>query len=179
MARCVMLACSAVPPRIKAILLLAWALLRAALRSIFTRRPSGIARFRENYDADRLPPVTAAEREELALFGRCVACGLCDRGEAGRISRSRGQYRGVMPLMLAASRSMPDFQAAQLSFAHVSDEVLEEKERICPTRVPMREIARFVRDKASELTQSLPPPKPSSRKARGRLRKPAPQAEGL
>ena len=165
MARCVMLACRAVPPRLKAILLLALALVRTALRLIFARKVSGIARFRENYDADR--------------FGRCIACGLCDRGESERIARSRGQYRGVMPLMLAASRSMPDFQAAQISFAHVPAEVLEEKERSCPTRVPMREIARFVRDKAAELTQSLPPPKPSGKKRRLRQRKPAPLAEGL
>jgi hypothetical protein len=174
-----MLACRAVPPRLKAILLLALALVRTALRLIFARKVSGIARFRENYDADRLPPVTATERAELARFGRCIACGLCDRGESERIARSRGQYRGVMPLMLAASRSMPDFHAAQISFAHVPAEVLEEKERSCPTRVPMREIARFVRDKAAELTQSLPPPKPSGKKRRLRQRKPAPLAEGL
>jgi len=173
-----------VPPRLKAILLLAWALLRTVVRRTFGKRIDGIARFRENYDADRLPPVSPDEREELCEFGRCIACGLCDRGEAARVAASGGRYRGVMPLMLAASRSMPDFHAAAMSFSHVPDEVLAEKERICPTRVPMRKIARFVRAKAEELTRSLPPPPLQSGRARGKKaaevrRKPAPQAEGL
>ncbi len=172
------------PPRIKAILLLAWAVFRTVLRLTFSKKVDGIARFRENYDADRLPPVTPAEREQLEEFGRCIACGLCDRGEGERIAASGGRYRGIMPLMLAASRSMPDFHAAQMSFAFVPDEVLEDKERLCPTRVPMRKIARFVHDKAEELTRSLPPPsvrprRPAAKKAPKRDRKPAPQAEGL
>lgn len=172
------------PPRLKAILLLAWALLRTLVRVTFGKKLDGIARFRENYDADRLPPVTPPEREELTEFGRCIACGLCDRGEGARIASSAGRYRGIMPLMLAASRSMPDFHAAQISFACVPDEVLGEKEQQCPTGVPMRKIARFVRDKAAELTRSLPPPPVRVGRARGKKapskdRKPAPQAERL
>lgn len=168
------------PPRLKAILLLAWALLRTVLGRAFGKKVDGIARFRENYDADRLPPVTPAERAELAEFGRCIACGLCDRGEGARIAASGGHYRGVMALMLAASRSMPDFHAAQIAFAHVPDEVLAEKERLCPTRVPMRKIARFVRDKAEELTRSLPPPPVTKRPhAAKKPRKPSPEAESL
>lgn len=170
-----MLAWPAVPPRIKALLLLTWAVIRTIFRRIFSARSDGLALFRENYAADRLPPVAPDERAELAEFGRCIACGLCDRGEAARIAASRGRYRGVMPLMLAASRSMPDFHAAQLSFAIVPEEALAEKEARCPTRVPMRKIARFVRDKADELSQSLPPPPPTGKKRR----KPAPEAERL
>lgn len=165
----------AVPPRIKAILLLAWAVIRTVFRRLFSARVDGLARFRDNYAADRLPPVTPSERQELVAFGRCIACGLCDRGESSRIAGSAGRYRGIMPLMLAASRSMPDFHAAQLSFSHVSDQVLEQKEQLCPTRVPMRKIAHFVRDKADELRRSLPPPAASTKKRR----KPVPQAESL
>jgi hypothetical protein len=94
----------------------------------------------------------------MTAFGRCIACGLCDRGEADRIARSGGAYRGVMALVLAASRSMPDFRAAAYSFSFVPDEVLAEKERICPTGVPFRDIARFVRDKASAVGGPLPLP---------------------
>ena len=92
----------------------------------------------------------------MSEFGRCIACGICDRGERARIAQSEGAYRGVMELMLSASRSMPDFGAAALGFAHVSDEVLDEKELLCPTRVPMRKIAAFVRTKAGEARVSLP-----------------------
>jgi hypothetical protein len=147
-----------VPGRVKAILLLALALVRTLLRRIFSRRRGGIALFRETYDADGLPPVSPEERARMTSFGRCIACGLCDRGEAERIAGSGGAYRGVMALVLAASRSMPDFRAAAYSFSFVSDEVLAEKETICPTGVPFRDIARFVRAKADAVGGPLPLP---------------------
>jgi hypothetical protein len=155
-----------VPPRLKAWFLLTLSMLQSLLRRLFGRA-SGIAAFRRAYDADGLPPVTAAERAELPSFSRCVACGICDRGESERIAASGGAYRGVMPLMLSASRSMPDFRAAAYSLGFVSDEVLAEKERMCPTEVPMRRIAAFLRAKAAEVggpwplpsrIDSLPPP---------------------
>jgi hypothetical protein len=74
-----------------------------------------------------------------------------------------------MELMLAASRSMPDFGAAALAFAHVPEDILADKERICPTGVQMRKIAAFVRAKASDARLSqpvdasgLPPVRPST-----------------
>jgi hypothetical protein len=146
------------PPRLKAILLLAVFLIKTVFRRIFTSNKSGIAAFRANYDADGLPPVTPAEREAMPDFSRCIACGLCDRGEGWRIAASGGAYRGVMALVLAGSRSMPDYRAAAYSFSFVSDEVLAEKELICPTQVPFRAIARFVRDKAAAVGGPLPLP---------------------
>jgi hypothetical protein len=144
--------------RIKALWLLAWALIGTLFRRAFGGGASGLAAFRENYDADGLPPVTELERERMSEFQRCIACGLCDRGEAGRIRQSGGAYRGVMPLVLAGSRSMPDFRAAAYSFSFVSDEVLAEKERICPTGVPFRALAEFVRAKAAAVGGPLPLP---------------------
>ena len=156
------------PPRLKAILLLALYLVKSAGRRLFTRRKSGIAALRANYDADGLPPVTPAERAVMPSFSGCIACGLCDRGESGRIAASGGAYRGVMALVLAGSRSMPDYRAAAYSFGFVSDEVLAEKERICPTQVPFRAIARFVRDKANAVGGALPlPPRIESLPPRG------------
>jgi hypothetical protein len=146
------------PPRLKAILLLAVFLIKTVFRRLFTRNKSGIAAFRANYDADGLPPVSLAEREAMPDFSRCIACGLCDRGESARIAASGGAYRGVMALVLAGSRSMPDYRAAAYSFSFVSDQVLAEKERICPTQVPFRAIARFVRDKAAAVGGPLPLP---------------------
>jgi hypothetical protein len=146
------------PPRLKAILLLALYLLKTLGRRLFTRHKSGITAFRANYDVDGLPPVTPVERAAMPGFSRCIACGLCDRGESGRIAASGGAYRGVMALVLAGSRSMPDYRAAAYSFGFVSDEVLAEKELICPTGVPFRAIARFVRDKAEAVGGVLPLP---------------------
>jgi hypothetical protein len=146
-----------VPPRLKAWLLLTVAMLKSLLRRAFGNA-GGIAAFRHNYDADGLPPVTAAERAELPTFSRCLACGICDRGEGERIAASGGAYRGVMPLMLSASRSMPDFRAAAYSLSFVTDEVLAEKEKICPADVPMRRIAAFLRAKAAEVGGPWPLP---------------------
>ena len=64
----------------------------------------------------------------------------------------------AVPLMLAASRSMPDYRAAAYSFSFVPGEVLEAKEAVCPTRVPMLAVARFVRAKANEVGGPLPLP---------------------
>lgn len=146
------------PPRLKALLLLAAYLLKTIGRRLFTRNKSGIAAFRAAYDADGLPPVSPEERAAMPAFSRCIACGLCDRGEAERIQASGGAYRGVMALVLAGSRSMPDYRAAAYSFSFVSDEVLAQKELICPTQVPFRAIARFVRDKAGAVGGALPLP---------------------
>jgi len=155
--------------RVKALWLLAVALLVALVRRLLRRRVDGIAAFRANYDADGLPPVSAGERARMAGFSRCIACGLCDRGEGERIAQSGGAYRGVMALALAASRSMPDYRAAAYSFSFVSEEVLAEKELICPTGVPFRQIAEFVRDKAAEVGGPLPLPR--------RIRSLSPQAD--
>lgn len=146
-----------VPPRVKAWLLLTVALLKSLVRRLFNNG-GGIAAFRAAYDADGLPPVTASERAELVTFSRCIACGICDRGESERIAASGGAYRGVMPLMLSASRSMPEFRAAAYSLSFVSDEVLAEKELTCPAQVPMRRIAAFLRAKANEVGGAWPLP---------------------
>jgi hypothetical protein len=115
-----------VPPRIKALFLLALALLRTVVRRAFGGGRDGLKAFKANYASDGLAPVTADQRAAMADFGRCIACGLCDRGESARIARSGGAYRGVMEAILAASRSMPDYAAAALSFSHVPDSVRAE-----------------------------------------------------
>lgn len=138
------------PGRLHAILLLAFALLATIWRRIVGRGPRGLALFRANYDADRLPPVTKDERDELATFGGCIACGRCNLGDGPLVASSKGAFPGTMALMLASSRSMPDYDAGVRGFAYVSDEVLAEKEALCPTAVPMRRIKAFVRRKAEE-----------------------------
>jgi hypothetical protein len=142
--------------------LLAWALLRSLLAPLLgTRR--GLAEFRKSYAADRLRPLSPDERRALPLFTGCIACGLCDIGEGARVARSAGTYAGVMDLMLASSRNMPDFDAAVRSFQAVGDDRLAELEARCPVRVPMRQVAAFVRAKAAELDEA--PPRPSRRSA--------------
>jgi hypothetical protein len=142
--------------RIKALVLLALALLRTLWRLAWHPNIDGLARFRENYAADGLTPLSELERNQMRQFGRCIACGRCERGDAERILAARGQFRGTMSLVLAASRSMPDYRAAARGFAHLSEAELEAKERLCPTRVPLRQIARFVSANAAAARVSLP-----------------------
>jgi hypothetical protein len=141
--------------RLHALFTLAWALVRSLLAPLLGLR-RGIEDFRRSYAADRLPPIREDEREPALRFGGCIACGLCDAGAGPVIAASHGRYAGVMDLMLCSSRSMPDYDAARLSFDAVGDDRLAELESRCPTRVPMRRIARFVRDKADEMARPTP-----------------------
>jgi hypothetical protein len=134
--------------RALALAILVWSLIKVTLDRAFGAK-TGLPLFHENYDADRLPPVDAEERAQLAAFSRCIACGRCDLGEGERMARSRGAYPGLMTVVLASSRSMPDFDAAALALEHVPDEVLARKVDECPTRVPFVELAKFVRNKAA------------------------------
>jgi hypothetical protein len=137
--------------RLHALFVLAWGLIRSLVAPLVGRR-RGLADFVHSYAADRLPPLTPGERQELPALSGCIACGLCDVGEGAAIARSGGRYAGVMDLMLASSRNMPDFDAAALSFEAVGDERLAELETRCPARVPMRRLAAFVRAKAAEVS---------------------------
>jgi hypothetical protein len=139
--------------RLHALVLLAWALVRSLLAPLLgTRR--GLAEFRSSYAPDRLPPLSPDERRRLPELTGCIACGLCNVGEGERIARSGGVYTGVMDLMLASSRNMPDFDAAVRSFDAVGDDRLAVLEGRCPVRVPMRQVAAFVRAKAAEMADA-------------------------
>ncbi len=134
--------------RVLAAVILAWSLLKVLFARAFSRK-TGLPLFHENYDADRLPSVDPAERAAMSRFSRCIACGRCDLGEADRIARSNGAYPGLMTIVLASSRSMPDYDAAVIALDHVPEAVLAAKERECPTSIPFVELARFVRAKAA------------------------------
>jgi hypothetical protein len=153
----------AVMEQLYALVLLAWALVRTLVASVFGSR-RGLAAFEKSYAKDRLPPVSPEERRALPLFGGCIACGLCDLGEGARAAASLGVYAGVMDLMLASSRSMPDFDVAAASFDAVGEARLAELEKGCPTRVPMREVAAFVRGKARDLSGRAAPKRLSAKR---------------
>ncbi len=133
-----------------ALVLLAWSLFKVIVKQLFGRPRPGIAQFHENYDGDGLRALDQGERERLARFSGCVACGRCDVGEAERVVASRGQYPGLMQLVLASSRSMPDYDAAARGFSFVPEAVLRQKSAACPARIPFAELAAFVRAKSSK-----------------------------
>lgn len=138
--------------RLHAALLLAWALLRSLFAPLLGVR-RGLAAFRASYAKDRLPPVLPDERRQFGKLGGCIACGLCNVGEGPRMAASMGRYAGVMDLVLASSRSMPDYDAAARSFAFVDDARLATLEDLCPGQVPMRALKRFVLAKAEQAAE--------------------------
>ena len=140
--------------RLHALLLLSWSFLVMLTKKVFGTGPRGLALFRRNFDAERLSSVGAEEREDIIAFGRCIACGRCERGDGARIAASRGAYPGTMALMVASSRSMPDLAAAAEALRWIRDDELAEKEPLCPTGVPMRRVAAFVRAHAGIVDRS-------------------------
>jgi hypothetical protein len=132
--------------------ILGWALLRSMLASVFRVR-RGLRAFQESYAGDGLPAVSPAERRVLPTLSGCIACGACDVGAGPAIAASHGMFAGVMDLILASSRSMPDFDVAARSFDAIGDDRLEELEGLCPARVPMRKVAAFVRAKGRDLAR--------------------------
>jgi hypothetical protein len=130
--------------RLHAALLLAWALVKTLLAPLLSAR-RGVAAFEASYaKKEGLLELDGQDREELPAFGRCIVCGRCNVGEASRIVASKGAYAGVMDLVLASSRNIPDFAAAAQSFETIDDGALEKLEAVCPTGVPMRAIRAFV-----------------------------------
>ena len=134
--------------RLYALFLLARAFIVTMFKRVFGGGARGLALFEANFEAEHLSRVDAAERAELPSFSRCIACGRCNRGDGARIARSHGAYPGTMALMLASSRSLPDFPAASEALQWITDDELAEKERLCPALVPMRRIAAFIRARA-------------------------------
>ncbi len=139
--------------RALALALLGWSLVRVVAKTLFTRQKPGLELFLENYGAEGLGSIEPEERDVMERFSRCVACGRCDVGEAERIQRSAGAYPGLMQLVLASTRSMPDFDAASRGFAHVPDAVLRDKIRSCPVAIPFDELKAFVGAHATEAAQ--------------------------
>ncbi|GAC1363321.1 MAG: hypothetical protein NVSMB47_15120 [Polyangiales bacterium] len=134
-------------PSLHALVVLAWALIRTLLARLVGGE-SGLLRFHRNYDADRLPAVTSAERAAMPSMQGCIACGLCDLDGA----TVRGA--GPMDLALASARTTVDADAASLGLAALSDEVLAAREKICPTRVPLVAIGRLTRARAAAVADT-------------------------
>ncbi|NUP08987.1 MAG: hypothetical protein HOW73_23300 [Polyangiaceae bacterium] len=128
----------------------------ALVRVLFLRAfgvLTGLPLFRQNYGPDRLPAVDPEERAQMPRFSACFACGRCDIGEGERVRASNGAYPGMMRFVLASSRSMPDYDAAERALAFVPEDVLRDKEAICPAHVPFTALARFVKKKAAMMRE--------------------------
>jgi hypothetical protein len=129
--------------RLHAFVLLAWALLVTLLWKLAPH--GGLARLRGYYAPDRLTPLSPVDRALLPAASRCIACGLCNEGDAPAVLSSGGAYPGTMQIVLASARSMPELYLAVPSLSWIPDESLAHKELVCPTGVPIRAVLAFIR----------------------------------
>lgn len=110
--------------------------------------PSGDGVVLETYRADRLFPLTPAERQLLPAASRCISCGLC-AVVAKRVA-------GVRPAELASAylRDYPALGsvAGELGTGALSAEeesVLKEAAAACPVGVPLEGVLEMARRLAS------------------------------
>jgi hypothetical protein len=143
---------------LRSVLWLGWLFVWRLVRRLFSRG-AGLARFRAGYvDEDRLLPLSAEERGALAAFSGCVACGACDAAFDGYARVSRVTLRAPSDLPLAATRSLPDLDAARAVAAELEKGDLARLERVCPAHVPFRALVRFTKDHAERLAWGEPAP---------------------
>jgi hypothetical protein len=110
-------------------------------------------RFLANYATEGLVPLSNEDRRVLRGASRCIHCGLCDAFDAGLSTLPRTAYDGASLLPVAYARATPDLVRARLIVVRLKDEQLREGERVCPTRVPLAEIARYLQRKLEELSR--------------------------
>ncbi len=104
----------------------------------------GERHFLASYGAEGLLPLSPDERRLLPALDRCIGCGLCNVVCAKLAGVPRHAFGGPSALG-AQARSMPDFGSFASHVAHDSDCAdCAICESVCPTGVPLRDLARFV-----------------------------------
>lgn len=144
--------------RLKANLYLVWrGAVMHPLRLMFsTDERGGKQRFLDNYAAEGLIPLSLEDRRVLAKASRCIHCGLCDAYDLALAAQPRARAEGPSAIPVAYSRATPDLPRARKALASFDDEALAAAERVCPTRVPLREIAQTLRAKLEQLDEVEP-----------------------
>jgi succinate dehydrogenase/fumarate reductase-like Fe-S protein len=128
------------------------ALIAHPLRKMFsTDERSGKRRFLDNYGSEGLFPMTAEDHAVLRTASRCIHCGLCDAFDLAVATLPRATYDGASLLPLVYSRSIPNLAWARAPLAQLREEQLIRAEAVCPSRVPLRRIAEFLKRKLAEV----------------------------
>lgn len=96
----------------------------------------GSQTFARNYFAEGLVPTTLSDRGMLRLASRCVGCGLCDAAPGP----------GPRPSLLATtfSKASQDLVVLGGDLSALAPARLEAAEALCPERVPLRDLQRFL-----------------------------------
>ena len=118
---------------------------------VFTPRE----RFLRNYAPEGNIPTSQEDRRVLRGASRCIHCGLCEAYDAALAQLPRTLYGGASLLPLALARATPDLPRARSLLAQLDPESLARGEAVCPTRVPLREIAAFLARRLRALDQTV------------------------
>lgn len=140
---------------IKGNLYLAWrALVMHPMRLMLStdERP-GKQRFLDNYASEGLIPFSVEERRVLSKASRCIHCGLCDAYDLALAAQPRTRFDGPSAIPLAWARATPDLPRARSALVALDEEALIRAEKVCPTRVPLRELAETLRAKLAQLDE--------------------------
>ena len=122
------------------------------LKKLFSRdERTGKQRFLDNYAPEGLIPTSAADREVLEQASRCIHCGLCDAYDPTLSTLPRTVYGGVSLLPVSYSRATPDMPRARQAIETIRPEALVQAEAVCPTRVPLQRIARYLKGRLAQL----------------------------
>lgn len=137
----------------------AWGNLYLAYRALVVRpikaaagRDGGIERFHDNYRPEGLIPTRPRDRAALAAAGRCISCGLCDAFDPNLAKLARWSYDGASLLPRQYARSSVDLPHAREVVARIRPADLRRAEAVCPTGVPLVELAHWLAERADRLS---------------------------
>ncbi|MHB1846934.1 MAG: hypothetical protein ACYCWW_19100 [Deltaproteobacteria bacterium] len=122
---------------------------RIGLRATFVRpfqialrSESGGELFRDNFLSEGLIPTSAEDRERLREAGRCIHCGLCDS-----VAPELPVSPSLIPLVFSRTAVELPHAAAALAVLLARPDALLAGEQICPTRVPLLRLARWLSER--------------------------------
>lgn len=126
------------------------------LRKLFSRdERTGKRRFLANYAPEGNLPTSTEDLAVLRGASRCIHCGLCEAYDQALSVLPRTVYGGASALPVAYTRATPGLPHARKVIERLDEAQLARAEAVCPTRVPLREIARYLKRKLAELDREL------------------------
>ncbi|HVE85395.1 MAG TPA: hypothetical protein VND93_21225 [Myxococcales bacterium] len=132
------------------------ALIAHPLKKLFqSSAPTPKERFLHNYAPEGNIPTSQEDRRVLRGAARCIHCGLCEAYDGALSQLPRTLYGGASLLPLALSRATPDLPRARALLGKLDPQSLIRGEKVCPTRVPLREIAVFLARRLRELDETV------------------------